>query len=112
MVDSCHQSTLAGKLLSKKQDVEEYVNSTPRTSRSTPRARGLLAGLLLSGVAAIVSSAFAQDNLRIAMASEPPSLDVHVTSSSSGFLHGMINATLVARDPYTGDFVPWLAESW
>ena len=92
--------------------MEAYVNSTPRTSRRTPRARGLLAALLLSGVAAAFSSALAQDTLRIAMPSEPPSLDVHVTSSATGFLHGMINATLVARDPYTGDFVPWLAESW
>lgn len=81
---------------------------------ATTSRRRRLALLVTTALAALAlaGTAFAQGNLRIAMSAEPPSLDVHVTSSATGYIHGLINATLVARDPYNGDFVPYLAESW
>lgn len=86
------------------------MNPNAKTPRSRPMAMALAAAAL--AVLALAGSAVAQGNLRIAMGAEPPSLDVHVTSSATGYIHGLLNATLVARDPYTGEFVPYLAESW
>jgi peptide/nickel transport system substrate-binding protein len=48
--------------------------------------------------------------LVVSIAAEPSTLDPDL-ADNSGILD-VIGATLIARDPQTGDFVPWLAESW
>lgn len=50
-------------------------------------------------------------NLRVAIAGESPSLDIHATPSTTTY-HFLMYATLVTRDIETGDFIPYLAESW
>lgn len=66
---------------------------------------------LIFTMAFIASAALAGGNLRIAVSIEAPSLDVHVTSSSIVY-HSQIYSPLIARNPYTGDFAPYLAKSW
>lgn len=68
----------------------------------------VLSSLFVLGV---LSFALAQGNLRIAIAGEETSLDIHATPSTTTY-HNLIYATLVTRDIETGDFVPYLAESW
>lgn len=54
---------------------------------------------------------FGAGNLRIGITSEATSLDIHATPSTLGY-HDLIYATLVTRDINTGEFIPYLAESW
>lgn len=67
--------------------------------------------LVILACALFLGLAAAAGNLRIALATEAPSLDVHVTSSAVVY-HSLIYASLISRDPYTGDFVPYLATDW
>lgn len=50
-------------------------------------------------------------NLRVAIAGEETSLDIHATPSTTTY-HFLMYATLVTRDIETGEFIPYLAESW
>lgn len=67
-------------------------------------------GIIL--LATLLSAAgFSAGHLRIAMSSEAPSLDIHVTSSSVMY-HYQMYATLVSRSPDDGEFVGYLAKNW
>jgi peptide/nickel transport system substrate-binding protein len=74
-------------------------------------AKAVRSLLFILSLAFAVGSSLAEGNLRIAISSEAPSLDVHVTSSSIVY-HQQIYASLIARNPFTGDFAPYLAKSW
>jgi peptide/nickel transport system substrate-binding protein len=66
--------------------------------------------LLLTFGCLMVSMSWAS-NLRVAIEGETTSLDIHATPSTTTY-HFLIYATLVTRDIETGDFIPYLAESW
>jgi len=61
----------------------------------------------------VTASGSAQPSGAITLAyqDEPPSLDPHVTRSGGRELT-LIGATLVAKDPQSGAYVPYLAKSW
>lgn len=81
-------------------------------NRTQPaRRRSLPLLLLLALVAMAWGTANAAGNLRIAVASEAPSLDIHATPSTTTY-HDLVYATLVTRDLETGAFIPYLATSW
>jgi peptide/nickel transport system substrate-binding protein len=77
--------------------------------RTPPLRRPLLA--LAFAAALLIATGHAAGNLRIAIPSEAPSLDIHATPSVIAY-HDLVYATLVTRDLETGGFIPYLAESW
>ncbi len=75
---------------------------------------------LLCGVVAVLlgflavpgtSAPIRGGTLTLAISADPPSLDPHKTPTV-GLVHALLYSTLVTVDKTTGDFVPWLSDSW
>lgn len=76
------------------------------------RLAGLWVAILMIAVALpAVSGPVRGGTLNLVVESDPPSLDPHKTPSTS-IPHYLIYSTLVTAEKTTGEFIPFLADSW
>ena len=71
----------------------------------------LAAILMVVAATSAVGGPVRGGTLTLAIESDPPSLDPHKTPST-GIVHTLLYATLVAADRASGEFIPYLADSW